>query len=106
MPQAIRTKGGVLVRLDDVPGLRLDEIAKRHEGIGWFDVLRTPFRDFAVALDVVRLAYELAGEEPPDDLDNWNSKQAFESLELVGDDLPSSFEDGLPKEVAETETTS
>lgn len=106
MPQAIRTKGGVLVRLDDVPGRQLEEIAKRHEGVGWFDVLRTPFREFAVALDVVRLAYEIAGEEPPADLDDWTATKAFEALELVPDDLPSSFEDGLPKEAAETETTS
>jgi hypothetical protein len=105
MPFAIKTSAGVLVRLDDVPGRQLEEIAKRHE-VGWFDVLTSPAKTFDLGLDVVRLAYDIAGETVPDDIGDWTSKRLLAALEIVPDDLPSSFEDGLPKEAAEPETTS
>lgn len=104
MPFAVKV-GDVLVRLDDVPGRMLDDIGARHE-VKWFDILNAPASTVALGLDIIRMGYELAGKPVPDDLGDWSSRRLIDALEVVKDDLPASFEDGLPKEVDVPETTS
>lgn len=104
MPFAVKV-GDVLVRLDDVPGHHLDEIGARHD-VKWFDILNAPASTVALGLDVIRLGYTIAGKPVPETIADWTPKQILGAIEIVKDDLPASFEDGLPKEADVPETTS
>lgn len=102
MPFAVTTPAGHVVRLDDVPLSDLTRIAKEAELDTWAALLTAPLRDGAAAEAVYRHCCTTAGDTPPDPI---TPKVVVAAFNWVEDDLPDTFQGGLPKAEAEQETS-
>lgn len=71
----------------------IDDIAKRHN-IPWMLVIDRPLQDLKVCQELVLLAAKKLGVAMPL---LPSVKSLYDLLELVPDDLPTSFVDGIPK---------
>lgn len=107
---AIRTTGGAVVRIEDIPINRLDEIAAKHSTtdapIHWTQLITLPFDKVPAFADLIRLAHEIAGEKVPTDVETWSAKKAVTSIERVPEDTPTVYVDGFPKEEDDPTTPS
>lgn len=100
MPFAVTTPAGHVVRLDDVPVADLHKIAVDAGLDSWSELMFAPVRNGAAAEALFRHICESAGDKAPEPL---TPKALLTAFEWVGDDLPDSYEGGLPK--AEDEQT-
>jgi len=94
MPFAVTTPGGHVVRMDDVPLEDLGRIADEAGMESWSELMFGPLRNWKAALGVYRYACEAGGESVPD---RPTVKAITEAFEFVKDDLPDSFQGGVPK---------
>lgn len=94
MPFAVTTPGGDVVRLDDVALSDLHRIAVDAGVDTWAKLLTEPLRNGAAAEAVYVFCCELNGDTPPDKI---TPKLVIEAFEWVSDDLPDTYQDGLPK---------
>lgn len=101
MPFAVTTPGGHVVRLDDVPLEDLGRIADEAGLESWSELMYGPLRNWKAALGVYRYACDQGGESPPD---RPTVAQMTKAFEFVSDDLPDSFQGGVPKAEGEPET--
>ena len=90
------TIDGKSIRLEDFPILELEEIGKRH-GVAWLDMLNRPHASAAAFVDLARAVAAKLEVDCPD----LASGKAFldfvrDNLDLVDDDRPSEFEEGIP----------
>jgi hypothetical protein len=94
MPFAVTTPAGHVVRLDDVPLSDLTNIAKEAELDTWAKLLTEPLRDGAAAEAVYRYCCDTTGDTPPEKI---TPKLVVAAFNWVEDDLPDTFQGGLPK---------
>jgi hypothetical protein len=94
MPFAVTTPEGNVVRLDDVPLEDLGKIADEAGMESWSDVMFGPLRNWKAALGIYRYCFDLHKETAPEKPTVADIQAAFE---WVRDDLPDSFEGGVPK---------
>lgn len=94
MPFAVTTPGGHVVRLDDVPLADLHKIATDAGLDTWAKMMTEPLRNGAAAEAVYRHACTISDDTPPEKI---TAKVVIEAFEWVADDLPDTFEGGLPK---------
>ena len=94
MPFAVTTPAGHVVRLDDVPLSDLTNIAKEAELDTWAKLLTEPLRDGAAAEAVYRYCCTTTGDTPPEKI---TPKLVVAAFNWVEDDLPDTFQGGLPK---------
>ena len=102
MPYAVTTGEGHVTRLDDVPLEDLHAIAERHKLDSWFHLLATPLKHGAAAIDLFKYCCEQHGDKIPTPI---TPKVLAPAFEWVPDDLPDTFEDGLPKAEDGTSTS-
>lgn len=105
---AIRTTGGAVVRIEDIPINRLDEIAQRNSSenapIHWTNLITLPFDKVNAFADLIRLAHEISGETVPADVESWSASKAIRCIERVPESTPTVYVDGIPKEEADPTT--
>ncbi len=89
----IEVPGGAKVRLADLPIDVLGECARAGD-LRWLDMLNRPLYDDRAYAALYRACCAHAGAEPVAVL---KANELVEALQLVEDDLPSSFVDGNPK---------
>lgn len=94
MPFAVTTPAGHVVRLDDVPLSDLTNIAKEAGLDTWAKLLTEPLRDGAAAEAVYRYCCTTTGDTPPEKI---TPKLVVAAFNWVEDDLPDTFQGGLPK---------
>ncbi len=94
MPFAVTTPAGHVVRLDDVPLSDLTNIAKEAGLDTWAKLLTEPLRDGAAAEAVYRYCCDTTGDTPPEKI---TPKLVVAAFNWVEDDLPDTFQGGLPK---------
>ena len=94
----VEVPGGTKVKLADLPIGVIGEAAREGD-LGWVDVYQAPLRDDRAAQALYRACCQHAQVDPPEVLTPLVLIDAF-TLD-VKDDLPTSFEDGLPKEAVE-----
>lgn len=102
MPFAVTTPAGHVVRLDDVPLSDLTKIAKDAGLDTWAVLLTAPLRDGAAAEAVYRWCCTSVKDTPPDPI---TPKVVVAAFNWVEDDLPDTFQGGLPKAEGEQETS-
>lgn len=102
MPFAVTTPAGHVVRLDDVPLSDLHKIATDAGMDTWAKLLTEPLRQGAAAEAVYRFCCQLEGDTPPDKI---TPKVIVAAFNWVDDDLPDTFQGGLPKAEADPETS-
>jgi hypothetical protein len=90
--------GGAKVKLADLSIGVIGDAAREGE-LGWVDVYQAPLRDDRAAQALYRACCAHAEVDPPETLTPGVLIEAF-SLD-VKDDLPTTFQDGLPKEAGE-----
>lgn len=91
----VEVPGGATVKLADLPIGVIGDAARAGD-LGWVDVYQAPLRDDRAAEALYRACCQHAQVDPPETLTPTVLIEAF-TLD-VKDDLPTSFEDGLPKE--------
>jgi hypothetical protein len=94
MPFAVTTPAGHVVRLDDVPLSDLQKIAVDTGLDTWAKILTEPLRNGASAEAVYRFCCEQEGDTPPDRI---TPKLIIAAFNWVEDDLPDTYQGGLPK---------
>ena len=94
MPFAVTTPAGHVVRLDDVPLSDLHKIAQDTGMDTWAKILTEPLRNGASAEAVYRFCCELEGDTPPDKI---TPKLIVAAFNWEPDDLPDTYQGGLPK---------
>jgi hypothetical protein len=94
MPFAVTTPAGHVVRLDDVPLSDLDRIAKDAGLDTWAALLTAPLRDGAAAEAVYRFCCASVEDKPADPI---TPKIVVAAFNWLDDDLPETFQGGLPK---------
>ena len=102
MPFAVTTPAGHVVRLDDVPLSDLTRIAKECEVDTWAKFMTEPIRNGAAAEALYLLACERTNDTPPESI---TPRVVIEAFEWVDDDLPDTFEGGLPLAEEEAKTS-
>jgi hypothetical protein len=85
---------GKTVRVQSIPALELEDIAKAA-GLTWGDVQYTPLKSAAGAVAVYERCCREVGATPKP---NISAEDLIGVYELVDDDLPNEYEDGLPVE--------
>ena len=98
---SVTVPGGKAVRCDDLPLDVWIAIAK-DTGKHWHEILRGPLLDEAVALALYRACCTHAGVTDPPAL---SLREMIDAYDLVGDDLPTMFEDGIPSPKADEPAT-
>lgn len=88
--------GTVFVQVQDLPLGVLAEIAERNK-VSWIDVMSAPARDARVAQEVLAAACSHAGVDPPASV---SGREMLERFELVPDDKPEEYTDGIPPQGA------
>jgi len=88
--------GTGFVQVQDLPLGVLAEIAERNK-VSWIDVMSAPARDARVAQEVLTAACSHAGVDPPM---NVSGREMLERFELVPDDKPEEYTDGIPPQGA------
>jgi len=88
------TPGGQVVRLDDLPVEELQSIADSTGLESWFDLYLQPARHGAATIALYRHCCGIAGVDPVDPV---TPKVILAAFEPADDDLPTLFEDGVPK---------
>lgn len=101
MAITIKAPNGKVVRVDDLPLGVLSKIAKEHEMGSWSVLLTAPAYDGGAFIDVYAEVCRVAGCEP----EEITAGMVFKIVDRVEDDRPSMYEDGIPKEEADPETT-
>lgn len=84
------------VRLDDIPIEVLEGIAKANGGDSWHDLAAAPGANAAAAVALLAHCYTLTGDEPLPS-EKVTPRLLLSALEIVPDDLPDTFEGGIPK---------
>jgi hypothetical protein len=102
MPFAVTTPGGHVVRLDDVPLSDLDRIAKDAGLDTWAELLTAPLRNGASAEALYRYCCDTAKDTPPDPI---TPNVVVAAFNWADDDLPETFQGGLPKAEDDPETS-
>lgn len=87
--------GDRFVRLSDLPISDLGRIAKDSELVSWTVLVQHPVIDAAAAEGLVRYCYESVGETAPEKI---TGRMVVDMFERIPEDLPTTFEGGLPKE--------
>lgn len=87
--------GDRYVRLSDLPISDLGRIAKDAEMVSWTVLVQHPLLDAGAAEALMRHCYQLEGETPPDPI---TGRVVVDAFERIAEDLPTTFEGGLPKE--------
>jgi len=95
MAFAVKVPGGGQVILEDLPLELLSKI-ETDGGVRWPTVLAAPATSAKCALAAYRVACEHAGVEPDADL-SAKDILAGEVFDQIEDDLPTEFEEGIPK---------
>lgn len=94
MPFAVTTPAGHVVRLDDVPLSDLHKIANECGIDTWTKLLTEPVHNGAGAEAVYRFCCQLEGDTPPEKI---TPKVIVAAFNWEPDDLPDTFQGGLPK---------
>jgi hypothetical protein len=102
MPYAVTTPQGHVVRLDDVPLEDLHRIAVANDLESWSELLITPLRHGAAAIDLYRFCCEHTGDTPPEKL---TPKLLVGAVKYEDEDLPDAWQGGLPKAEDGTSTS-
>ena len=84
-------------QVQDLPAGVLAGIAKKHDQT-WIDVMVAPARDAGVAQALINAVCDQAGLAHPEGL---SGRQLITRFELVDDDKPTEFTDGIPPEGAD-----
>jgi hypothetical protein len=87
---------GRMVQIQDLALDTLAGIAERNK-VSWIDVISAPARDAHVARDVLAAACTHAGTEAPTAI---SGREMLERFELIEDDKPQEFTDGIPPQGA------
>lgn len=84
--------------VEDLPVGVLDDIATTYDLAGWYELAATPVRRGRAGAALVRRCAEQLQVEVPEGLDGDgpSPKRLLEFFELVPDDLPEVFKDGVP----------
>jgi hypothetical protein len=102
MPQVWKaTVDGKSMFLFDLPIEEVDEIATRH-GVAWLSIIDRPFQTAKVAGDLVEVVAKKLGVAMPV---LSSVRVLYGIFDLAEDDLPGSYEDGIPKTPSGPETT-
>lgn len=102
MPFAVTTPAGHVVRLDDVPLSDLTKIAKDAGMDTWAELLTQPVRNGAAAEALYRHCCAIHEDTPPEPL---TPKVLVPAFSWEPDDLPDTFQGGLPKAEDDQETS-
>ena len=96
----VEVPGGAKVKLADLP---MDVIgaAAREGELSWIELYQGPLRDDRAGVALYRACCAAAGVEPPAVV---TPKLLIDAFTLAKDDLPTSFEDGNPKEADDPST--
>lgn len=88
--------GTSFVQVQDLQLGVLAEIAEKFK-VSWIDVISAPARDARVAQEVLAAACAQVGVDVPASL---SGREMLERFELVPDDKPQEFTDGIPPQGA------
>lgn len=88
--------GDRVVQVQDLALDVLAGIAERNK-VTWIDVISAPAREAPVAKDVLAAACAHAGVEMPSSI---SGREMLERFELIDDDKPQEFTDGIPPQGA------
>jgi hypothetical protein len=98
---------GKSVDLDDIPILVLERLAVAAglERSDWWRVVEQTVLYPSAAVGLLNECAAIVGDEPPGDnyLTHGNMLSTF--VDQPGDSRPTEYEDGIPKEAADAETT-
>lgn len=94
MPFAVTTPAGHVVRLDDVPLSDLQKIVEEAGLDSWVLLVTEPARNAVAVESLYRYCCEISGDAPPERI---TAKVIGEAVSFVSDDLPDTYQGGLPK---------
>lgn len=94
-----KSPSGKVVRLYDLPIEDVQDIAEKAGLESWFDLASQPARFGKASVALYRHCCGVAGDDPVEPV---TIKAVIDAFELVPDDLPTLFEDGLPETDAQT----
>lgn len=93
------TVEGKTIAVFALPIEDIDEIAKRHN-VSWMRIVDRPLEDLKVCQELVMVAAKKLGVAMPL---LPSVKSLYDLVDLVPEDLPTSFVDGIPKSSAATD---
>lgn len=94
---------GAVVNVDDLPFEEWDVIATKA-GAPWYEVYGAPVANPAGAVALVAACARYVGQEPPSA--GWlTAGNVLKVFQRVDEDLPGSYEDGIPKPGGDQGTT-
>lgn len=95
-----KVPGGKVVRCDDLPLSVYADIAEQT-GIHWHTLLNAPLRHEKAGQLLYEAACRSVGVEPKE----LSVREFADAFDLVEDDLPTVFEDGIPDPKADVPAT-
>lgn len=102
-PKVMAVKlGGKFFQLWDLPIEAVEEIAARHNGMFWLNVITTPLSSLALARDIVEVVAKRRGESMPSIV---STRDLWDLFESIPEDMPAEFADGIPKPAADGRET-
>jgi hypothetical protein len=97
-----KSPDGKVVRLYDLPIEDVQDIASKAGLESWYDMLQGPARFGHASTALYRYCCKQVDVEPVEPV---TVQTIIDAFELVPDDLPEQFEDGIPVPEADAQTT-